>query len=92
LAAGIAAARDWLVSVGFDPASAQDVADGAEGLFLLFYIRADWKEFSTWVGSHLGVPKDLGAGIADDTTWSVNTGFRPSLSPRPPAEMSKNET
>jgi len=105
LASGIAAARDWLVSVGFDPASAQGVTDGVGdiagasigglssyastvfssvsafiagtfvGLFLLFYILADWKEFSTWVGSHLGVPKDLGAGIVDDATWSIRRYF-----------------
>jgi predicted PurR-regulated permease PerM len=105
LAAGVAAAREWLVSLGIDPGSAQSIADGAEsvagvsvsglssyastvfssvsafivgtfvGLFLLFYILADWSEFSVWVGGHLGVPKDLGAGIVDDATWSIRRYF-----------------
>ena len=105
LASGVATARDWLVSIGFDPASAQDISDGVGditqasvgglttyvstvfssvsafivgtfvGLFLLFYILSDWKEFSTWVGSHLGVPNDLGTGIVDDATWSIRRYF-----------------
>lgn len=45
------------------------------GLFILFYILADWKEFSNWVASHLGVPTDLGAGIVDDATWSIRRYF-----------------
>lgn len=45
------------------------------GLFILFYILADWSEFSDWVGSHLGVPADLGAGIVDDATWSIRRYF-----------------
>ncbi len=45
------------------------------GLFLLFYILTDWDEFSTWLGSHLGVPKDLGAGMVEDATWSIRRYF-----------------
>jgi len=45
------------------------------GLFILFYLLADWKEFSTWIASHLGVPTDLGAGIVDDATWSIRRYF-----------------
>ena len=45
------------------------------GLFFLFYILVDWEEFSTWMGSHLGVPKDLGKEMVDDATWSVRRYF-----------------
>ena len=44
-------------------------------LFFLFYIMNDWDEFSTWVGSHLGVPNDLGKEIVNDATWSVRRYF-----------------
>jgi predicted PurR-regulated permease PerM len=105
LTSGVAAARDWLVGLGMDVNSAQDIADGAEntagvavsglssyvstvfssvsafiagtfvGLFLLFYILADWNEFSIWLGGHIGVPKDLGAGVVDDAIWSIRRYF-----------------
>jgi len=105
LTSGIAAARDWLVGLGVDVGSAQDIADGAGntagaalsglssyastvfssvsafiagtfvGLFLLFYILADWNEFSVWIGGHIGVPKDLGAGVVDDAIWSIRRYF-----------------
>ncbi len=45
------------------------------GLFLLFYILADWEEFSVWLGSHLGVPSDLGEGIVEDAIWSIRRYF-----------------
>jgi len=45
------------------------------GLFFLFYILADWDEFSQWIGSHLGVPDDLGKEMIDDATWSVRSYF-----------------
>lgn len=44
-------------------------------LFLLYYILADWSQFSTWLGSHLGAPADLGAGVVDDATWSIRRYF-----------------
>jgi predicted PurR-regulated permease PerM len=105
LTSGIDAARAWLVDMGFDPTSAQNMSDGVGdvaassvsglssffssafssvsafiagtfvGLFLLFYILTDWDEFSTWLGSHLGVPSDLGAGMVDDATWSIRRYF-----------------
>ena len=105
LTSGIAAARDWLVGLGIDVGSAQDIADGVGntagiatsglssyvstvfssvsafiagmfvGLFLLFYILADWNEFSVWLGGHIGVPEDLGAGVVDDAIWSIRRYF-----------------
>ena len=45
------------------------------GLFLLFYILVDWDEFSGWIGSHLGVPDDLGKEMVEDATWSVRRYF-----------------
>ena len=45
------------------------------GLFFLFYILVDWDEFSTWIGSHLGVPDDLGKEMIDDATWAVRSYF-----------------
>ena len=51
------------------------VAGTFVALFLLFYILSDWSQFSTWLGSHLGVPKDLGAGVVDDATWSIRRYF-----------------
>lgn len=51
------------------------IAGSFVGLFLLFYILTDWDEFSTWLGSHLGVPKDLGAGMVEDATWSIRRYF-----------------
>ena len=44
-------------------------------LFFLFYILNDWDEFSSWIGSHLGVPKDLGKEMVNDATWSVRHYF-----------------
>lgn len=51
------------------------IAGTAIGLFILFYILADWQKLVDWVGSHLGVPADLGAGIVHDATWSVRRYF-----------------
>lgn len=45
------------------------------GLFILFYMLADWSEFTGWIGSHLGAPADLGAGVVDDATWSIRRYF-----------------
>ena len=45
------------------------------GLFFLFYILVDWEEFSGWIGSHLGVPNDLGKEMVEDATWSVRRYF-----------------
>ncbi len=44
-------------------------------LFLLFFIMADWDLLSTFTGTHLGVPADLGSGIVDDAVWSMRRYF-----------------
>lgn len=45
------------------------------GLFLLYFILADWDRIKTWVGGHLGVPHDLGRSILDDATSIIRQGF-----------------
>ncbi len=62
------------ISTAFSSVSAF-IAGTFVGLFLLFYILTDWDEFAVWVGSHLGVPADLGAGMVDDATWSIRRYF-----------------
>lgn len=51
------------------------LAGTAVGLFLLFYLLADWKALTEWVGTHLSVPDDLGVGIVEDAVWSVRRYF-----------------
>ncbi|MGK0276785.1 MAG: putative PurR-regulated permease PerM [Ilumatobacter sp.] len=45
------------------------------GLFLLYFILADWARVRDWVGSHLGVPQDLGRDVVDDATAVIRQGF-----------------
>ena len=51
------------------------VAGTAVSLFLLFYLLTDWKMMTEWAGTHLGLPRDLGAGVVDDAVWSVRRYF-----------------
>lgn len=44
-------------------------------IFLLYYLLAEWKTLTAWVGAHLGVPADLGAGIVEDATRSFRDYF-----------------
>jgi predicted PurR-regulated permease PerM len=44
-------------------------------IFFLYFVLKDWDELSGWVGGHLRVPRDVGAGIVDDTVWSMRTYF-----------------
>jgi putative heme transporter len=48
---------------------------GLIGLFILYFVLADWDELSRWVGIHLGVSPDLGVGILEDTVWSMRQYF-----------------
>lgn len=48
---------------------------GFFALFFTYYVLADWHRVRDWVGGHLGVPGDLGAGIVDDVTTLVRRGF-----------------
>jgi predicted PurR-regulated permease PerM len=45
------------------------------GLFILYYVLADWPMLKEWIGSHLGVPRDLGSGIVADAIWSTRRYF-----------------
>lgn len=44
-------------------------------LFILYYVLADWPMLKEWLGSHLGVPVDLGTGIIADAVWSTRRYF-----------------
>ncbi len=44
-------------------------------LFILYFVLAEWDTLAGWVGSHLGVPADLGAGIVLDATRSFRDYF-----------------
>ena len=51
------------------------LAGAAVALFFLFYLLADWRMMTGWVGSHLGVPDELGGGVVEDAVWSVRRYF-----------------
>lgn len=51
------------------------VAGTLLGLFLLYFILADWAQLRSWLGAHLGVPADLGIDIIDDATAIIRQGF-----------------
>ena len=44
-------------------------------LFILYFVLAEWDTLAAWVGSHLGVPADLGAGIVGDAIRSFRDYF-----------------
>ncbi len=44
-------------------------------LFILYFVIAEWETLAAWVGSHLGVPADLGEGIVADATRSFRDYF-----------------
>ena len=44
-------------------------------LFILYFVLAEWDALAGWVGSHLGVPADLGEGIVEDATRSFRDYF-----------------
>lgn len=44
-------------------------------IFFLYFVLKDWDELSGWVGGHLSVPRDVGAGVVDDAVWSMRTYF-----------------
>ena len=44
-------------------------------LFILYFVLAEWDSLATWVGAHLGVPANLGAGIVADATRSFRDYF-----------------
>lgn len=63
------------------------VASGLSGVFgfffgifisvtLLYYILHDFDEVTAWLGSHLGLPQDLGEGVVDDAISSMRGYFK----------------
>lgn len=45
------------------------------GAFMLFYILSDWATLSAWVGRHLGLPEDVGAGVVEDSAAALQQNF-----------------
>ncbi|PFG44602.1 putative PurR-regulated permease PerM [Isoptericola jiangsuensis] len=45
------------------------------GVFLLYFVLADWDQLMGWTSRHLGVAPDVGAGIVDDGTWAMRRYF-----------------
>ncbi len=44
-------------------------------VFILYYVLANWGTYARWLGSHLGVPADLGREMLHDATWSIRRYF-----------------
>lgn len=45
------------------------------GLFLLYFILADWNLLLQWIARNLGVPEHVGTGVLDDATWAMRRYF-----------------
>jgi putative heme transporter len=45
------------------------------GIFLLYFILADWDTLTRWTSRRLGVGEDTGAGILEDSVWSMRKYF-----------------
>jgi len=43
---------------------------------LLYYVLTDFDNIASWIGSHLGVPVDVGAGIVNDAVGALRGYFR----------------
>jgi predicted PurR-regulated permease PerM len=63
------------------------VASGLSGIFalffgifisamLLFYVLTDFPNIARWIGSHMGLPVDVGLGIVDDAVYALRGYFR----------------
>jgi predicted PurR-regulated permease PerM len=48
------------------------------GMFLLYFILADWERLRSWVADHLSVPRELGTEIVDNDTSVIRLGSPPS--------------
>jgi len=44
--------------------------------YMLFYVLMDRPKLTKWIGSHLGLPAELGVPIADDATRSIGQYFQ----------------
>lgn len=45
------------------------------GSFMLFFILKDWDSLCEWVGGHLGVPAETGAGLIGDAVGAMRAYF-----------------
>mgnify|MGYP000306644000 CR=1 FL=1 len=45
------------------------------GVFLLYFILADWDLLMRWTSRNIGVDAQVGAGIIDDGTWAMRQYF-----------------
>lgn len=45
------------------------------GLFLLYFILADWDLLVHWTARNLGIREGVGAGVIDDATWAMRRYF-----------------
>ncbi|WP_277210873.1 AI-2E family transporter [Isoptericola croceus] len=45
------------------------------GIFLLYFVLADWDQLTRWTARNLGVAEDIGAGIIGDGTWAMRRYF-----------------
>ncbi|WP_278235560.1 AI-2E family transporter [Isoptericola sp. AK164] len=45
------------------------------GVFLLYFILADWDLLMRWTSRNIGVDPQVGAGIIDDGTWAMRRYF-----------------
>jgi len=45
------------------------------GIFLLYFILADWDTLTRWTSRRLGVAEDIGTGILDDSVWALRRYF-----------------
>lgn len=48
---------------------------GLIAMFILYFVLADWRHLSIWVGRHLGTTARLGAEVVDDATFLVRQYF-----------------
>ncbi len=72
---------------GFASTLGSALASGISGIFamffgifisamLLFYVLTDFDNISRWIGSHMGLPLDVGLGIVDDAVLALRGYFR----------------
>jgi predicted PurR-regulated permease PerM len=72
---------------GFVSQVFESLASGLSGIFgfffgvfisvtLLYYILHDFDQVTAWLGSHIGLPQDLGAGVIEDAIDSMRGYFR----------------
>jgi predicted PurR-regulated permease PerM len=66
VAAALSGTFSSLVSLGIGTAI---------GAFLVYYVIVDWDGLTGWVGAHLGLDPETGAGVVDDSAVAVRRYF-----------------